>query len=218
MRRFTYGEHGDPFGALDLARHARGLDDDGDPDGQQRHALRHRGRARLHVLAQPGLGHPPRRGRRARTRASSSSAPARGDLRTSRRNVRAVASIRLVEWSDQSRLRLVSCPSSAASSGDARRGRRDGAARRPVFAGGRRGDRRQGRAVRREAAVAAAASGSKGLLRGLDARAGSASGDRSSSVKPEKRLALLESWRQRRSDPPADAARAGEPAQDRALR
>ncbi|MGN6105543.1 MAG: HEAT repeat domain-containing protein [Kofleriaceae bacterium] len=34
MRRFTYGEHGDPFGALDLAADIRIADDDLDPDGE----------------------------------------------------------------------------------------------------------------------------------------------------------------------------------------
>ena len=54
LRRFTYGEHGDPFGALDVAatilhvegRHARER-----PDGDQRSGAADPGRGRLHVLA-----------------------------------------------------------------------------------------------------------------------------------------------------------------------
>ena len=60
--------------------------------------------------------------------------------------------------------------------------------------------------------------GLKGLLRGLDAAAWLGERRPFVRVKPEKRLALLESWRTRRSDSPPDAARAGQPAQDGALR
>ena len=81
-----------------------------------------------------------------------------------------------------------------------------------------RGDGRRRSSVRREACPRSSSAGSAGLLRGARCRVVAR---RAAAVRAREAGEAARAARElapRRSDPPADAARAGQPAQDRALR